>query len=206
VVTLPRDDLPEQRSDLDAKLIAALERVGQALRVQMWDMGKRHGLTPTQLQLLLRLTAESPARTRIGALAADLDVSHPTVSDAVAVLRRKGLVEQDSRRSPLTLTTRGYALADELAGWPARTHAEVARLDAADKEVTLQLLLDLIARLQAAGVVTVARMCTSCRFFRRDVHEDEARPHHCALMDAPLAVRDLRVNCSEHEPLSAARR
>jgi len=55
---LPDDELalpPGASPDVDAKLVAALERVGQALRVQMWDKAKRHGLSPTQLQVLLRL-------------------------------------------------------------------------------------------------------------------------------------------------------
>ena len=35
-------------------------------------------------------------RRRIGVVAAALDVTHPTVSDAVAVLRRKSLIERDA--------------------------------------------------------------------------------------------------------------
>jgi hypothetical protein len=46
---LPDDALalpPGAPPDVDAKLVAALERVGQALRVQMWDKAKQHGLSP----------------------------------------------------------------------------------------------------------------------------------------------------------------
>jgi len=205
---LPDDELtlpPGAPPDVDAKLAAALERVGQALRVQMWDAAKRHGLSPTQLQVLLRLATDPPARRRIGVLAAELDVTHPTVSDAVAVLRRKGLVERDpaSRRSALGLSARGRALADGLAGWDGRTREQLSSLPAADKQATLRLLLDLIAGLQGSGAITVARMCVTCRFFRRDAHPDPARPHHCALVDAPLGTGELRVDCAEHEPRAA---
>ena len=64
---LPDDELvlpPGAPPDVDSKLVAALERIGQALRVQTWDKAKRHGLSPTQLQLLLRLLLQRclPAR------------------------------------------------------------------------------------------------------------------------------------------------
>ena len=205
---LPEDELalpPGAPSDVDAKLVAALERVGQALRVQMWDKAKQHGLSPTQLHLLLRLATDPPARRRIGVLARELDLTHPTVSDAVAVLRRKGLVDRDpaSRKAALNLTARGRAVADGLADWDQRTRAELADLPDGDKHAALRLLLDLIAGLQRSGAITVARMCVTCRFFRRDAHPSSPRPHHCALVDAPMGSGELRVDCAEHEPAAA---
>jgi hypothetical protein len=118
-LALPRGAPP----DLDAKLAAALERVGQALRVQMWDNAKQHGLSPTQLQVLLRLAADPPNRRRIGVLAAEVDVTYPTVSDAVAVLSRKGLVarETPSRKAPLALSG-PWSRARRRAGRLARAH------------------------------------------------------------------------------------
>jgi DNA-binding MarR family transcriptional regulator len=205
---LPDDKLalpPGAPPDVDAKLVAALERVGQALRVQMWDKAKQHGLSPTQLQVLLRLASDPPARRRIGVLAGELDVTHPTVSDAVAVLRRKGLVDRDrgSRKAALSLSARGRAMADGLADWDQRTRQQLADLPVGDKHATLRLLLDLIAGLQRSGAITVARMCITCRFFRRDGHPGSTQPHHCALVDAPMGAGDLRVDCAEHQPLAA---
>jgi DNA-binding MarR family transcriptional regulator len=205
---LPDDELalpPGAPADVDAKLVAALERVGQALRVQMWDKAKQHGLSPTQLQVLLRLAGDPAARRRIGVLANELDITHPTVSDAVAVLRRKGLVDRDpgGRKAALRLSARGRALAAGLTDWDERTRRQLADLPVADKHATLRLLLDLIAGLHSRGAITVARMCMTCRFFRRDAHPDLARPHHCALVDAPLSTGELRVDCAEHEPRAA---
>lgn len=205
---LPDDGIalpPGARPDADAKLVAALERVGQALAVQMRDVAKRHGLSPIQLQLLLRLAGDPPARRRVGALADELDVTHPTVSDAVSALRRKGLVEREgtNRTAPLGLSATGRALADDLAEWDRRTRDVLADLPAAGKRAALQLLLDLIAGLQRSGAITVARMCVTCRFFRRDAHPGAAQPHHCELVDAPLGTGELRVDCAEHEPHAA---
>ncbi|MEZ5078907.1 MAG: helix-turn-helix domain-containing protein [Solirubrobacterales bacterium] len=197
--------MSEETTDLDERLAAALERVGEALRVQLWDAAKRHGLTPTQLQVLLRLNADPPELRRVGALAARLDVTHPTASDALAALRRKGLVERvhEGHRSPLRLTERGRAMADGLEGWQLRTCDGLARLPAEDKEATLRLLFELIAGFQREGTITIARMCATCRHFRPRQHPGERRAHHCALLDLPLAEAELRLDCPEHE-LAAA--
>jgi DNA-binding MarR family transcriptional regulator len=206
-VPLPDDGLAPTGgpADLDARLAAAIERAGQAMRVQLWDRAKEHGLSPTQLQVLLRLATDPPARRKVGAIAAELDVTHPTISDAVTVLRRKGLVEPRApgRAAPLTLSGRGWALTEDLATWHERTRRALASFADEDKQASLRFLLDLIAALQRAGVVTVARMCVTCRFFRPDAHPGDARRHHCALLDTPMSDGELRVDCPEHEPQAA---
>ena len=57
-----------------------------------------------------------------------------------------------------------------------------------------------IARLQAAGVITVNRSCLSCRHYQPPGPRTRAR---CLLLATALADRDLRVDCPEHEPIPA---
>lgn len=200
--------LPPGSRDLDTKLVAALERVGQALRVELRERAGDHGLTPTQAQILLHLASERPPRRRVGALAAALDVRQPTISDAVAALERKGLLERrrdtaDARSSTLRLTARGRAVGDRLGAWDERARAELRRLPQQARQASLSLLLDLIAGLQRAGVVGVARTCPTCRFFRFEARPHAARPHHCALLDMSLGPADLRLDCPEHDQSAA---
>jgi DNA-binding MarR family transcriptional regulator len=200
--------LPPGSRDLDTKLVAALERVGQALRGQLRERAMDEGLTPTQAQILLRLAAEESPRRRVGALAAALDVRQPTISDAVAALERKGLLERrlaagDARAATLALTARGRVVSDRLSAWDEQARAELRRLPRQARQISLTLLLDLIAGLQAAGVVGVARTCPTCRFFRFQVRSSAARPHRCALLDMPLGPGDLRLDCPEHEQSAA---
>jgi hypothetical protein len=63
----------------------------------------------------------------------------------------------------------------------------------------MRFLMELTGSLQRSGLITVARMCVTCRFFRRDVRPGEASPHHCGLLDVPLGGPNLRVDCPEHE-------
>ncbi len=203
-----RDERRRRVPELDGKLVAALERTGHALRVLLWEQAKGHGLSPMQVQLVLRLAAEPPERRRVGALAGEFDVKAPTVSDAVAALRRKGLVasesvEGDRRAQQLALTEPGRRLADELAAWADTVLAQLAGVGDADKAAALALLLDVVGGLRRAGVLTVARTCTTCRFFGRDAHAGSAHPHHCRLLDTAMAAAELRVDCVEHEELVA---
>lgn len=79
--------------DLDGRLADAVERLGDAARAMLRRAASAEGLSPTQAQLLLRITSGS-AREGTGALAGWLEVSAPTVSDALRTLVGKGVVER----------------------------------------------------------------------------------------------------------------
>lgn len=200
--TAPAGDPP---ADLDARLAGALERVGHALRVALWQQAKEHGLSPVQVQLLHRLSSDPPERRRVGQLAAELDVTAPTISDAVSALRRKELVTSapsatDARVQLLDLTDAGREVARASAAWTADVGAELARVDVDAKVDALGLLLGVIGGLHDRGVLSVARTCPTCRYFRRATADGPDAVHRCALLDAPLPPSALRVDCVDHEP------
>jgi hypothetical protein len=57
-----------------------------------------------------------------------------------------------------------------------------------------QSLLELIAKLNRAGIITVQRMCFSCRFYQPGEKND-----YCRLLKKKLYKSDLRVDCPEYE-------
>lgn len=188
------------RAELDRKLLAATERLGRALRAARQHLATRHRLSLLQLQILEQLADDRPRR--VGELAAELDISQPTTSDALDALADKGLVERrahpaDGRVTNVSLTTSGTELAH-------RAGNDLAPLLAGDETTTddehavaLRVLLTEIRRLQHAGVITVNRSCLTCHHFR------PRRPRaaaHCLLLDEPLNDRDLRVDCPEYSP------
>ena len=80
---------------------------------------------------------------------------------------------------------------------PVKQHLE--HFPPGEREAVMRFLMDLTGALQRSGLITVARMCVTCRFFRRDLRPGKASPHHCALLDVPLGGHNLRVDCPEHE-------
>lgn len=189
---------------IEARISAALERLSRAQQVLVREAAGRHGLSPIQAQTLLHLRRHRPALARVGRLAQEFGVTKATVSDAVSSLVAKGLVRReaaaDRRVATLVLTPAGFDLASQLASWSAPVTAAVHALPAGSQGPLLSSLIALIEALQRAGVVTVARMCSTCRFFERDRYDDPSAPHHCALLKKPLGPASVRVDCPEHEP------
>ncbi len=210
-------DLDDQHSDLNAKVVAALERLGTAMRGLLRVEARKHGLSPIQLQILIQI-GQRASDEQVGALAARFDVTPPTVSDAVASLVAKGLVERhagaDRRNVLLALTEHGEAVKRAAEGWADGVTRHVASLPLAVRYATFDGLTELIERLHDDGVVTVARMCRTCRFLRRGGVPREAAlddlpamaasnaPYWCALLEIPLRDDDLRVDCPDYRPKS----
>ncbi len=197
----------EQTTPIDDKLTDAFERLGHVMRVQFRTVASRDGLSPMQADLLLQLSHRGPAE--VGQLAGLLDVRKPTVSDSVGALERKGLlvrhsIPADRRRHRLELTPSGRATAARLAEWRQPFQVALAetdlRGDHTSKAAIYEWLAAVVSRLHQDGLVTVARTCGTCRFFRPQRHTESEYPHHCALLDLPLGGERLRLDCPEHEP------
>ncbi|MCV7219976.1 MarR family winged helix-turn-helix transcriptional regulator [Mycolicibacterium elephantis] len=159
----------------------------------------RHGLSVTQLRVLGWLHVGPPPLARSTTLARELNVADPTVSDAIAALMRKGLVERrrdpdDRRRHDLALTREGRTVAADLARWPAPAEIATSKLDGAAAEDLLQSLSEVLARLQELGLLPVLRACSTCAFL--GTAEDGG--YRCLVDGAPMTVTDLRVDCVDH--------
>jgi DNA-binding MarR family transcriptional regulator len=197
-------DLFAQHDDVDAKIVAALERLSQVFRVRLRDEAWERDLSPTQAQFLIYLLHHNVELRRVSRLAREFDLTRATVSDAVASLETKGLVQreqwpEDRRVVTLQLTPDGEKLATTLSEWADPVREHLGRFSPQEREAVMRFLIELIGSLQRSGLITVARMCVTCRFFRQDLHPGEASPHHCGLLDVPLGGADLRVDCPEHK-------
>lgn len=190
---------------LREQLSHGLARLAALARQDDWRAGEVEGLTPTQGDIL-RVLIQRQDGMRVSALAAHLNVTQPTASDAIAALERKGLVEkladpEDGRALILRPTRSGRALVKR---WPLSFGAIVETLTPADQAALLGIVTRSIQALQRKGAISPQRMCLSCRYFAPNMHRDAARPHHCRFIDAPLGEADLKVDCADHEEAHAA--
>ncbi len=194
---------PDARPDgLDRKLLAAIDRLGTALRTARQSIATAVGLTPLQIQIIEVLGADT-APPRVGNIAADLNVSQPTVSESIDALVSKGLVERtldptDRRASLVRLTDAGTETGHTIAARMAPLRAATAAWDRTNRDTTLVLMLESIASLHRSGVITVDRSCLTCTHY--DAGDDGA-PAHCRLLDLELSPANHRVDCPEHQPL-----
>lgn len=182
------------------QLSDGLARLAALARQEDWSTGEVEGLTPTQGDIL-RLLAARPQGTRLTTIAAQLQVSQPTASDAASTLERKGLLAKqadplDGRAVLLSATRSGKALAKR---WPAGFGSVADSLSVDDQTALLGILTRAIFKLQRQGAISPQRMCLSCRHFRADAHPGKSRQHHCGFIDAPIGDADLRIECADHE-------
>lgn len=179
-----------------------LAKLGLVLRHHAWEERRRTGLTPTQAQVIALVAARGPRP--IGEIAAELAIAQPTASDAIGALAAKGLVRKvagaDRRLQLVALTEEGRRVSASAVEWPDALLEAVDTLDPSDQAAFLRALSAMIRELQERGRIPVQRMCVSCRFFRPHVHDDPARPHHCAFVDAPFGDRELRLDCADFVP------
>lgn len=192
-------DPASQIGRLDFKIVAALERLSEAFRVLLWQEAKEHNLSPIQIQILVFVKYHPDARCKVSHLATEFNMTKATISDAVRVLEQKGLIAKetepdDTRSYVILLTPLGEEVVRRMAGLGAPMVGSLAQLSDSQKVVLLESLLEMIFRLQKADIVSLQRMCFSCRFF-----ENRNTGFYCKMLQKPLERQDLRVDCAEFE-------
>jgi len=197
----PFEDDPEP---LGQRIHTALAKLGVALKSADADrLGEEHahGLE-SELLTLMRLCPATGLRLSDAALA--LGVHLAAASDAMLRLvsdhfARKATVE-DALETTFILTETGRAEAERRADLSDALLASADALPPIEQELLYRTLLRMIRSMQERGVIPVAKLCVNCQHFRPQVHTDSDRPHHCALVGAPLSDRHIRVDCPEHQP------
>jgi DNA-binding MarR family transcriptional regulator len=192
---------PERHiTNVDYKIVAALEKIAEVFRVLLWTEAKEHKLSPIQMQLLIFIKYHNSDKQRsIASMAREFNLTKATVSDSIKVLEQKGLIKRtddvfDSRSFNFSLTDQGMKLTGMIENFTLPLDGAIATLSPQQKDQFLMSLLDLIFRLNQTGIISTQRMCYSCFYYRGDMQQN----HFCNLMQKPLAVDELRIECPEH--------
>jgi DNA-binding MarR family transcriptional regulator len=202
----PWQDTP----DVSARIITSIGRIASVMRSGMWEFATAENLNPTQAEIL-QLLQSRPQGVRLSWLAAQLSISAASASDSVSALVGKGLLykaraEDDGRATALHLTSDGAVMATRIGKALDFAEEAAGALPAAQQVELLTGLYKLIAQLQKTERFPEMRACLSCRFFEPNRHPGKPAPHHCGLVNAPLSVALLRLDCLEHQPADAAAR
>ncbi|GAB5527593.1 MAG: hypothetical protein Roseis2KO_54650 [Roseivirga sp.] len=192
-------DREKQQEDLDSRLVVAFEKMAEVFRVLLWDQAKVYGLSPIQMQILIFLKNHEPALGKPAILAKELNVTKPTISDALKSLVEKGLIvskqnPNDSRSRLLSLKPKGTRLTEKIESFSHPLQEQLSKLGGTEKSIVLERMLTLIDGLATADVISTQRMCYNCAHYKGDKHHD----HHCLLLDKRLSKETLRIDCPEH--------
>jgi DNA-binding MarR family transcriptional regulator len=190
--------------ELQLRVRDGLERISSVMRSDMWAAAHELGLNPTQAGILALLASRSKAGIRVKEIAEHLGVSQPTVTDSISALEDKGLVQKlrstgDARSTLVQITAPGRKMAISISRSGSEMLAAILSLTVHEQSHLLLSLTKLIRNLQQQGAIPVQRMCMSCKYFRPNIHRDAKHPHRCAFVNAAFGLRDIRLDCSDHE-------
>lgn len=205
---MKENPLETSTEPLPQRVAAGLSKIGLAMKHRAWKEAGIRRLAPLQAQTLSVLRRANQNVT-VSAIAEQLAVSMPTISEVLQTLEKKGLINRDRSQSDgrvvnVTLTVKGRRKANETVGWQDFLAGVADQLPPGEQVVLLHMLIKMIRMLQERGEIPIARMCITCRYFRPNVYADPEHPHHCDDVDAPFGDRLLRIDCAEHEPATNA--
>lgn len=195
-----------QHTDLDAKLVLAFERISHVFRILLWEQTKKYNLSPIQTQILIYIYRQPEFDRNVTTLAQRLNITKPTVSDAVKSLELKKLIskkidKEDSRFYYLDLTPKGQELVKKIESWGDKVKNNFKFISESDKSNLYEILLKLLINFEESGIINRNRICFTCRHF--DIKKKNKNTlYFCQLLNLPLKTRELRVDCPEHELLT----
>lgn len=141
-----------------------LERLGALMQLSIREDAARHGLLPMHVQVLHYLAQANRYSDLPIAIAEYFGITRGTVSQTLAVLERRGLLEKvpdprHGKRVHLRLTAAGAAVLD--GSWAERVEQALGALpnDAAALEDSLRSLLLLLQRMNGQRPFGICRQC-----------------------------------------------
>lgn len=189
----------QQQKDISSKIVAGLERISEVFKTLLWDKAKLVGLSPIQIQLLIFIAFHKPELCNVSHLAKEFNITKPTVSDAIKILDKKGMIVKDfsstdNRSYSMHLSQLGKEILSKTNDFANPLKNEIDGLGQSDLDDVFKTLGELIYKLNRNGILTVQRTCYGCSFYQKNKDAD-----YCNLLDQELLVKDIRLDCPEFE-------
>lgn len=188
-----------QEQNISSKIVAGLERVSEVFKVLLWEKAKLVGLSPIQIQILIFIAFHKQELCHVSHLAKEFNVTKPTISDAVKVLVKKGMVSKDfstsdSRSYSLQLTKLGIQLVTETNDFAKPLKEQLDKFNQSELESLFGRISELIYQLNRSGILTIQRTCYGCAFYQKNNGTD-----YCNLLQKKLKNTEIRLDCPEYE-------
>jgi len=187
----------EQEDNISSKIIVGLERISEVFKILLWDKAKLVGLSPIQIQILIFVAFHKQELCNVSHLAKEFNITKPTISDAIRVLDKKGIIKKDfssvdNRRYSIRLTKSGNKIVAETANFADPLKARLTGIEPANLESLFDSLGKLIYQLNQNGILTVQRTCYGCKFYKKTETTD-----FCNMLKKPLLNSDIRLDCPD---------
>ncbi len=194
-------DLEIQNNQIEHRIVAGLERIAEVFRILLWEQGKKFRLSPIQIQILIFVNTHSREKCNVSYLAKEFNLTKATVSDAIQSLLRKGYIakrksQSDGRSYGIELTHSGKLLYRKISNYTNELVRPIFKLSQNEKECLLKNLINIIYQLNKSGVISIQRMCFTCKYYK-----SEGEKHFCQFLGKPLHKSELRLDCPDYDTL-----
>ena len=188
-----------QENNISSKIIVGLERISEVFKILLWEKAKLVGLSPIQIQILIFITYHKQELCNVSHLAKEFNITKPTISDAVRILDKKGLITKDysstdSRSYSIQLSQSGSKVVAETENFADPLKSQLNGIQQTDLENLFGTLSKLIYQLNRNGILTVQRTCYGCKFYDHSENKD-----FCNLLNKELQNSEIRLDCSEYK-------
>ena len=188
----------EQERHISSKIVVGLERISEVFKILLWEKAKLVGLSPIQIQLLIFITYHKEELCNVSALAKEFNITKPTISDAVRILEKKGLIikdfsSNDNRSYTIKVSDAGKKIVAEIENFANPLRDQLEGIQQVELESLFSTLSKLIYLLNQAEILTVQRTCYGCKFYDRQGMKD-----YCNLLDKELHNNEIRLDCPEY--------
>ncbi|MEN8187763.1 MAG: MarR family transcriptional regulator [Bacteroidota bacterium] len=188
-----------QENNVSSKIIVGLERISEVFKILLWEKAKLIGLSPIQIQILIFIAYHKHELCNVSHLAREFNITKPTISDAVRILDKKGLITKnfsstDSRSYSIQLSQIGNKIVAETENFADPLKSQLKGIQSSDLENLFETLSKLIYKLNSNGILTVQRTCYGCKFYEKTKNKD-----FCNLLDKELLNSEIRLDCPEYE-------
>lgn len=192
-------DTSKAEQDISGKIVSGLERISEVFKILLWEKAKLVKLSPIQIQILNFIAFHKPSLCRVSHLAKEFNVTKPTISDAVKVLVRKGMVSKDfssfdNRSYSLQLTENGKELVTKTHDFATPLKEQIDKLQMQEMQSLFSSISELIYKLNRSGILSVQRTCYGCKF-----HEKIGDRDYCNLLQKKLMTHEIQLDCAEYE-------
>lgn len=188
-----------QQQSVSSKIIVGFERISEVFKVLLWQKAKKVGLSPIQIQILIFIAYHKPELCNVSQLAKEFNITKPTISDAIRILDKKGIISKDfssadSRSYSILLSPSGRKIVSEIENFAEPLKAQLHGMQQIDLNNLFKTLSALIFQLNRNGILTVQRTCYGCKYYRKTTAND-----YCNLLEKELLNSEIRLDCPEFE-------
>lgn len=188
-----------QENNISSKIIVGLERVSEVFKILLWEKAKSVGLSPIQIQMLIFIKYHRQELCNVSHLAKEFNITKPTISDAVRILDKKGMITKDfssidSRSYSIRLSASGSKIVSQIENFADPLESQLKGIEQTNLESLFKTLSKLIYQLNRNGILSVQRTCYGCKFYDQIKNKD-----FCNLLDKELLNSEIRLDCPEYE-------